>query len=118
MGENRGQIYVTRLKNEEWEPDCLEKLFSGYSTFIFWGAIAWNWKGPCHVYTPEEPALRKASILQLAAADIERRQAEKAAHTERVQILLAERAAHSRVLSHPGYFNFSPCGRSKRGGID
>ncbi len=118
LGENRGRNHVIRLKNEEWEPECIEKSFSSYITFIFWGAIAWNWKGPYHIYLPEEPKLRKASILQLAAADILRKHTEKAAHIERVAILLSERAAHSRVLSYPGYFNFSPCGRLKRGGIN
>jgi len=33
-------------------------------------------------------------------------------------ILLGERATHSRVLSHPGYFNFSPYSRLKRGRIN
>ena len=42
----------------------------------------------------------------------------KAAHAERIAVLLAERTAHIRVVSHPGYFNFSPCQRSTRGGID
>ena len=118
LGVNRGKIHVTRTKDEEWEPACLEKSFTGYSTFIFWGAIAWNWKGPCYIYIPEEPALRKASITRLAAADVMRKRAEKAAHAERIAVLLAERTAHTRVVSHPGYFNFSPCQRSTRGGID
>jgi len=118
LGENRGQNHVIRLKNEEWEPECMEKSFSSYTTFMFWGVIAWNWKGPCHIYLPEELKLRDASILQLAAADKLRKQAEKAAYAERVMILLGERAAYSRVLSYPGYFKFSRCGRLKRGGID
>jgi len=35
LGENRGRIHVTRLKNEEWDPACLEKSFSSYTTFMF-----------------------------------------------------------------------------------
>ena len=67
---------------------------------------------------PEEPALRKASITRLAAVDIIRKRAEKAAHAERIAVLLAERTAYTRVVSYPGYFNFSPCQRLIRGGID
>ncbi len=35
LGEVRGLIHVTRTKEEEWEPDCCEKAFSGYTTFMF-----------------------------------------------------------------------------------
>ena len=55
LGETYGSIHVTRTKNEEWKKECCEKTFSGYSTFIFWGAIALNWKGPCHVYQKGDP---------------------------------------------------------------
>ncbi len=82
LGENRGRIHVTRTKDEEWEPACMEKAFSGYSTFMFWGAIAYNWKGPCHIYEPEEKEARAASILRLAAQDLIRKRAAKAAHNE------------------------------------
>ena len=67
---------------------------------------------------PEEPALRKASIARLATADVIRKRAKKAAYAERIAVLLAERMAHTWVVSYSGYFNFSPCQRLIRGGID
>ena len=53
LGELQGRKGVTRTKDEEWEEACLEKAFKTYSTFMFFGSIAWGWKGPCHIYQPE-----------------------------------------------------------------
>jgi hypothetical protein len=32
---------------------------------MFWGAIAWNWKGPCVVIKKESKTERLASLAQL-----------------------------------------------------
>jgi len=111
LGELRSLIHVTRTKEEEWEPDCCEKAFSGYTTFMFWGSIALNWKGPCYIYQPEDKKDREASISALAAEDLLRRPIEQAAHAEKKANCLQQ------GLKAPS-FRFSPCCRSKRGGID
>ncbi len=111
LGELRNLIHVTRTKEEEWEPDCCKKAFSGYTTFMFWGSIALDWKGPCYIYQPENKKDREASISALAAEDLLRRPIEQAAHAEKKADCLQQ------GLKAPS-FRFSPCCRSKRGGID
>ncbi len=111
LGELRSLIHVTRTKEEEWEPDCCEKAFSAYTTFMFWGSIALDWKGPCYIYQPEDKKDREASISALAAEDLLRRPIEQAAHAEKKADCL------QKGLKAPS-FRFSPCCRSKKGGID
>ena len=65
LGESRGCGRVTRLLEEEWDDNCTEKTWKEVSTFIFWGCIAYGYKGPCHIYTKETPAMRIASIKEL-----------------------------------------------------
>lgn len=40
-------------------------MFKESSGLMFWGAIAYNWKGPCVVIRPETEAVRKQSIKTL-----------------------------------------------------
>ena len=70
MGEHRGKGLITRTKDEEWSLDCMERAFKTNSTFMFWGSIAWGWKGPCHIYEKETPAIRAASKEELRKEDI------------------------------------------------
>ncbi len=111
LGELRSLIHVTRTKEEEWKPDCCEKAFFEYTTFMFWGSIALNWKGPCYIYQPEDKKDREASISALAAEDLLRRSIEQTAHAEKKANCLQQGLKASS-------FRFSPCCRSKRGGID
>ena len=118
LGEHRGQKHVTRKKNEEWDSMCCDKDFSQYSTFMFWGSIALNWKGPCYIYRPEDKKERAAFITALTAADVLRRPLNRAAHAIRRAELLRQQKNHERVLTHASTFSFASCERSARGGID
>ncbi len=118
LGESRGRKRVTRKQDEEWDPMCLEKAFKEYSTFMFWGSIALNWKGPCYIYRPEDKKERAASITALAAADVLRRPLDQAAHAIQRAELLRQQKNHERILTHAPTFFFASCERSARGGID
>ena len=121
LGEIRGRCRVTRTKDEEWDPTCLEKAFKTYSTFMFWGSIAWGWKGPCTIYEKETPAARTASIKQLAEEDISRRLREEEAWLARQKAKDIELAAagQKRKGVYPLFDNaFEHRRRSKGGGID
>jgi hypothetical protein len=66
VGLRRGKQMVTRLPEEEWDDDCIIRRYKNYATVMFWGAIAYNWKGPCHIWT-KESAEEKKENDQLAA---------------------------------------------------
>jgi len=44
------KVKVTRLKSERWNADCTEPVYKKYSSIIFWGAIGYNFKGPCYIW--------------------------------------------------------------------
>jgi hypothetical protein len=41
-----GQVYVPRLFDEAFLPDCLVPRFRGYSEWMIWGSITQKGKGP------------------------------------------------------------------------
>lgn len=77
LGGSQGKRMCTRNNEEKWHPHCIDIAFKKYSEMMFWGSIAWNWKGPCHVYTKETPEELRASIIELAELDIIRRAEEE-----------------------------------------
>jgi transposase len=58
---------ITRLPEEKWDNDCCISDFKKPVTLQFFGAIAYDWKGPCHVFCTETEAERAASIALLLA---------------------------------------------------
>jgi transposase len=56
---------VTRLPNEKWDDDCCIQDFKKPVTLQFFGAIAYNWKGPCYIFDTETDADRAISIAAL-----------------------------------------------------
>ncbi len=111
LRELRSLIHVTRTKEEEWKSDCCEKIFFEYTTFMFWGSIALNWKSPCYIYQFKDKKNREASISALAVENLLRRSIEQAAHAEKKTNCLQQGL---KTLS----FRFSLCCCFKREEID
>jgi hypothetical protein len=64
--EVQDQVHdVTRLPNEKWNDDCCIQDFKKPVTLQFFGAIAYNWKGPCYIFDTETDAERVISIAAL-----------------------------------------------------
>jgi transposase len=56
---------VTRLPSEKWDDDCCVQDFKKPLKLQFFGAIAWNYKGPCYIFDIETEAERATSIAAL-----------------------------------------------------
>jgi transposase len=56
---------VTRLPNEKWDDNYTIQDFKKPLKLQFFGAIAYNWKRPCHVFETETESVRKVSIAAL-----------------------------------------------------
>jgi hypothetical protein len=65
LGITKDKGSVTRLKEEEWLDDYTKDVFKESSGLMFWGAIRYNWKGPCVVIRPEIKSVRDQSVLLL-----------------------------------------------------
>ena len=121
MGEHRGKGLITRTKDEEWDLECMEKSFKSNSTFMFWGSIAWGWKGPCHIYEKETSKARAMSKEELKQEDITRWIKEEKiwlAKQEAIDVSLAA-AGKKRQGVYPQFCNsFELQLRSKGEGID
>lgn len=65
VGLRRGKDLVTRLPNEEWHKDCILRRYKNYSTIMFWGAIGYNWKGPCHIWEKESAKEKKKNDAEV-----------------------------------------------------
>ena len=48
-----GEIFVTRRAEEKYHPSCMSAKFKGYSNWMVWGLIAYNYKGPFVVFEKE-----------------------------------------------------------------
>lgn len=53
VGESRGQIWVTRLKEEAYHKDCLDVRYRGYTEMMFWGCYTSEMLGPSFMFTKE-----------------------------------------------------------------
>ena len=53
VGESRGQIWVTRLKEEAYYADCLDIRYRGYTEMMFWGCYTKYMRGPSFMFTKE-----------------------------------------------------------------
>jgi hypothetical protein len=56
---------ITRLPNEKWNDDCCIPDFKKPMKLQFFGAIAYNWKGPCYIFDTETDIERTALITAL-----------------------------------------------------
>ena len=119
LGEIRGRDHVRRTKDEEWDPTCLEKAFKTHSTFMFWGSIAWGWKGPCHIYEKETSDARIASKEELRQEDIIRYMKEEKIWLARQKAIDLALNGKKRQGVYPQFCNaFKLQLRSKKEGID
>lgn len=94
VGQRRGQIWVTRKKNEAYHKDCVHPRFSKYSDLMFWGAFSAEMRGPHHFYARET-----AEEKEEAQKNIDEINADY--HTE-CQRLEAEWKAENARRSMPG----------------
>jgi hypothetical protein len=56
---------VTRLSEEKWNDYCCVSDFKKPIQLQFYRAIAYNWKGPCHIFEIETETERAISIAAL-----------------------------------------------------
>lgn len=49
----RGQQNISRLPDERYHKDCIERRYNNYLEAMFWGCFTYDFKGPCHIYYPE-----------------------------------------------------------------
>lgn len=71
VGESRGQIWVTRTKDEAYHKDCVDVRYRGYTELMFWGAYTQEIRGPSFIFSRETTAERNA-----AKEDLQERNAE------------------------------------------
>ena len=70
VGQKRGQVWVTRKKNEAWHKDCINLSFKKYTNLQFWGCFTAEFRGPYHIYgreTASEKAAAKADLQGINA---------------------------------------------------
>lgn len=60
VGETRGQIWVTRTKDEAYHRDCVDARYRGYTELMFWGCYTSELRGPSYMFG-KETAGEKAS---------------------------------------------------------
>jgi hypothetical protein len=129
LGISKDRGCVTRTVDEEWLDDCTKDVFKESSGLMFWGSIAYNWKGPCVVIKKEVKAVRDASIAMLEADAIPAWKEAMDAHWVKwMNYKMAKGWNHcttkkkEKVLTGklpvaPRLSSFGP-GRSEKGGID
>ena len=54
--EHRGLQNYSRIPEERFYKDVIERRYNNYSEAMFWGCFSYDYKGPCHVYYKETPA--------------------------------------------------------------
>lgn len=113
VGLRRGYRLVTRLPDEEWHDHCVVRRYKNYSTIMFWGCIAYNWKGPYHIWEKESAAEKKENDAEVA-------ELAKAAEPEARRIWEAEQAKKTGPRrGRRATFKFKGfTRRGKAGGID
>jgi hypothetical protein len=71
IGQRRGSIRVWRDLKEAYEPSVIRRRWKGFSEFMFWGCFSYDYKGPCHIWEPETPAIKKAAEKHLKELNTE-----------------------------------------------
>jgi hypothetical protein len=88
---------------------------------MFWGCIAYGYKGPCHIYTKETPVMRIASFKELQELNSIRELEE---HSEwdinqtNIDANHEINGTHRRGIRPLWENQFRPYTRSEGGGID
>ena len=54
-------------KDERWNFDCIRRRYKNYLEFMFWGCFTYDYKGPCHIYSPELAQDKKIAQEKLDA---------------------------------------------------
>lgn len=65
VGESRGQIWVTRNKNEQYHVDCVDARYRGYTEMMFWGCYTSQLRGPSYMFGKETASEKKAHQADL-----------------------------------------------------
>ncbi len=53
VSAKRGQQNISRLVDERYHKDCIERRYNNYTEAMFWGCFTYDYKGPCHIYHKE-----------------------------------------------------------------
>ena len=65
VGEARGQMWVTRTKDEVYHKDCVDVRYRGYTEMMFWGCYTSELRGPSYIFgkeTSDEKAKSQADL--------------------------------------------------------
>ena len=118
VGESRGQIWVTRLKEEAYHKDCLDIRYRGYTEMMFWGCYTKEMLGPSFMFTKETAPER-----QEAQEDLNNRNSDYLAQQQIIkEQFLAEQAKKpksrrlKRIPKPEG--KFYERNKNAKGGID
>lgn len=65
-----GVQLCTRTKDEKYHPDCVQLAFKKASSFMVWGVIGYNYKGPLLVFKKRTPTQIKAESVICAKYDL------------------------------------------------
>ena len=121
---------VTRTIDEEWHEDTVDPRFKDATGLMFWGGIAFDWKGPCYIFDREDKKERKETIVTLAedaTPEFERRMADYEIRLKTYLKLKKKKEdakgrekALIKTGRKPTIPKLSDCGpmRSDKGGID
>ena len=71
VGAHRGQVWVTRKKNEAYHPDCVNPRFTKYSDLMFWGAFSAECRGPYHIWARETTDEKNAAQEDLKEMNVD-----------------------------------------------
>ena len=63
--ERRGQLWITRTKEEAYHPDCIESRFSAFTELTFWGCYTMYRQGPCIFFDKETQEVKEAAKADL-----------------------------------------------------
>jgi hypothetical protein len=53
VSAKRGMQNISRLVDERYHPDYIERRYNNYTEAIFWACFTYDCKGPCHIYYKE-----------------------------------------------------------------
>jgi hypothetical protein len=74
VSAKHSQQKISRMADERFHKDCIERRYNNYSEAMFWACFTYNYKGPCYIYYPETPEQKekyKRLIEQLNKEEIE-----------------------------------------------
>ncbi|KAF1981583.1 hypothetical protein K402DRAFT_342121 [Aulographum hederae CBS 113979] len=72
LNHKRGGTRLWRRSDEAYEKACTRERWGGYSEFMFWGAIQYDHKGPCHIWRPETAQEKKEATKDIKAMNTTR----------------------------------------------